>query len=67
VEPGIILITDVAGLRAAFSKAAGEVISMLSEKEMFEQRCSAACVCTDQQYGGGRHLYDRVVVNLSGI
>jgi VIT1/CCC1 family predicted Fe2+/Mn2+ transporter len=37
VEPGIILITGVAGLLAgAFSMAAGEYISMLSQKEMFE-------------------------------
>ena len=37
VEPGIILITGVAGLLAgAFSMAAGEFISMLSQKEMFE-------------------------------
>ncbi|MGA9602979.1 MAG: VIT1/CCC1 transporter family protein [Methyloceanibacter sp.] len=37
VEPGIILLTGVAGLLAgAFSMAAGEFISMLSQKEMFE-------------------------------
>jgi VIT1/CCC1 family predicted Fe2+/Mn2+ transporter len=37
VEPGIILITGVAGLLAgAFSMAAGEFISMLSQREMFE-------------------------------
>lgn len=39
VEPGIILITGVAGLLAgAFSMAAGEFISMLSQKEMFEHQ-----------------------------
>ena len=37
VEPGIIVLTGVAGLLAgAFSMAAGEFISMLSQKEMFE-------------------------------
>ena len=37
VEPGIILLTGVAGLLAgAFSMAAGEFISMLSQREMFE-------------------------------
>jgi len=37
VEPGIILITGVAGLLAgAFSMAAGEFISMWSQREMFE-------------------------------
>ncbi|MGH6747943.1 MAG: VIT1/CCC1 transporter family protein [Methyloceanibacter sp.] len=37
VEPSIILLTGVAGLLAgAFSMAAGEFISMLSQKEMFE-------------------------------
>ncbi|HZJ11422.1 MAG TPA: VIT1/CCC1 transporter family protein, partial [Methyloceanibacter sp.] len=37
VESGIILVTGVAGLLAgAFSMAAGEFISMLSQKEMFE-------------------------------
>jgi vacuolar iron transporter family protein len=41
VEPGIILITGVAGLLAgAFSMAAGEFISMLSQKEMFEHQIS---------------------------
>jgi VIT1/CCC1 family predicted Fe2+/Mn2+ transporter len=41
VEPGIILITGVAGLLAgAFSMAAGEYISMLSQKEMFEHQIS---------------------------
>ena len=39
VEPSIILITGVAGLLAgAFSMAAGEFISMLSQKEMFEHQ-----------------------------
>ncbi len=39
VEPGIILLTGVAGLLAgAFSMAAGEFISMLSQKEMFEHQ-----------------------------
>jgi len=39
VEPGIILVTGVAGLLAgAFSMAAGEFISMLSQKEMFEHQ-----------------------------
>jgi VIT1/CCC1 family predicted Fe2+/Mn2+ transporter len=39
VEPGIILITGVAGLLAgAFSMAAGEFISMLSQREMFEHQ-----------------------------
>ncbi len=41
VEPGIILLTGVAGLLAgAFSMAAGEFISMLSQKEMFEHQIS---------------------------
>ena len=41
VEPGIILITGVAGLLAgAFSMAAGEYISMLSQREMFEHQIS---------------------------
>jgi VIT1/CCC1 family predicted Fe2+/Mn2+ transporter len=41
VEPSIILITGVAGLLAgAFSMAAGEFISMLSQKEMFEHQIS---------------------------
>ena len=36
-EPGIIVLTGVAGLLAgAFSMAAGEYISMLSQREMFE-------------------------------
>jgi VIT1/CCC1 family predicted Fe2+/Mn2+ transporter len=40
-EPGIILLTGVAGLLAgAFSMAAGEFISMLSQKEMFEHQIS---------------------------
>ena len=37
VDPSIILLTGVAGLLAgAFSMAAGEYISMLSQREMFE-------------------------------
>ena len=41
VDPGIILLTGVAGLLAgAFSMAAGEFISMLSQKEMFEHQIS---------------------------
>jgi len=37
VAPNVILITGIAGLLAgAFSMAAGEFISMLSQKEMFE-------------------------------
>ena len=41
VEPGVILLTGVAGLLAgAFSMAAGEFISMLSQKEMFEHQIS---------------------------
>ncbi|MGB2933444.1 MAG: VIT1/CCC1 transporter family protein [Methyloceanibacter sp.] len=40
-EPGIILLTGVAGLLAgAFSMAAGEYISMLSQREMFEHQIS---------------------------
>jgi VIT1/CCC1 family predicted Fe2+/Mn2+ transporter len=39
VEPGVILLTGVAGLLAgAFSMGAGEFISMLSQKEMFEHQ-----------------------------
>ena len=38
-EPGIIVLTGVAGLLAgAFSMAAGEYISMLSQREMFEHQ-----------------------------
>ena len=38
-EPGIIVLTGVAGLLAgAFSMAAGEFISMLSQREMFEHQ-----------------------------
>jgi vacuolar iron transporter family protein len=38
-EPNVILITGIAGLLAgAFSMAAGEFISMLSQKEMFEHQ-----------------------------
>jgi VIT1/CCC1 family predicted Fe2+/Mn2+ transporter len=41
VDPSIILLTGVAGLLAgAFSMAAGEFISMLSQKEMFEHQIS---------------------------
>ena len=41
VEPGIIVLTGVAGLLAgAFSMAAGEFISMLSQREMFEHQIS---------------------------
>jgi VIT1/CCC1 family predicted Fe2+/Mn2+ transporter len=37
VEPSVLVLTGVAGLLAgAFSMAAGEFISMLSQKEMFE-------------------------------
>ncbi|MCJ7598653.1 MAG: VIT1/CCC1 transporter family protein [Methyloceanibacter sp.] len=37
VEPGVIVLTGIAGLLAgAFSMAAGEFISMLSQREMFE-------------------------------
>ena len=40
-EPGIIVLTGVAGLLAgAFSMAAGEFISMLSQREMFEHQIS---------------------------
>jgi vacuolar iron transporter family protein len=39
VEPNIIVITGIAGLLAgAFSMAAGEFISMLSQKEMFQHQ-----------------------------
>jgi VIT1/CCC1 family predicted Fe2+/Mn2+ transporter len=39
VEPQVLVITGVAGLLAgAFSMAAGEYISMLSQKEMFEHQ-----------------------------
>ena len=39
VEPGVIVLTGVAGLLAgAFSMAAGEFISMLSQREMFEHQ-----------------------------
>jgi VIT1/CCC1 family predicted Fe2+/Mn2+ transporter len=39
VEPGVIILTGVAGLLAgAFSMAAGEYISMLSQREMFEHQ-----------------------------
>ncbi len=38
-EPSVLLLTGVAGLLAgAFSMAAGEFISMLSQKEMFEHQ-----------------------------
>jgi VIT1/CCC1 family predicted Fe2+/Mn2+ transporter len=41
VAPNVILITGIAGLLAgAFSMAAGEFISMLSQKEMFEHQIS---------------------------
>jgi len=41
VEPGVIVLTGVAGLLAgAFSMAAGEFISMLSQREMFEHQIS---------------------------
>jgi len=40
-EPGVIVLTGVAGLLAgAFSMAAGEFISMLSQREMFEHQIS---------------------------
>jgi VIT1/CCC1 family predicted Fe2+/Mn2+ transporter len=40
-EPGVLILTGVAGLLAgAFSMAAGEFISMLSQKEMFEHQIS---------------------------
>jgi VIT1/CCC1 family predicted Fe2+/Mn2+ transporter len=40
-EPNIIVLTGVAGLLAgAFSMAAGEFISMLSQREMFEHQIS---------------------------
>ena len=39
VEPGVIVLTGIAGLLAgAFSMAAGEFISMLSQREMFEHQ-----------------------------
>jgi VIT1/CCC1 family predicted Fe2+/Mn2+ transporter len=39
VEPKVLILTGVAGLLAgAFSMAAGEFISMLSQKEMFEHQ-----------------------------
>jgi len=39
VEPSVLILTGVAGLLAgAFSMAAGEYISMLSQKEMFEHQ-----------------------------
>ena len=39
VEPSVLILTGVAGLMAgAFSMAAGEFISMLSQKEMFEHQ-----------------------------
>ena len=39
VEPGVIVLTGVAGLLAgAFSMAAGEFISMLSQRELFEHQ-----------------------------
>ncbi len=39
VEPTVLILTGVAGLLAgAFSMAAGEYISMLSQKEMFEHQ-----------------------------
>jgi VIT1/CCC1 family predicted Fe2+/Mn2+ transporter len=39
VEPNVLILTGVAGLLAgAFSMAAGEYISMLSQKEMFEHQ-----------------------------
>jgi VIT1/CCC1 family predicted Fe2+/Mn2+ transporter len=41
VEPGVIVLTGIAGLLAgAFSMAAGEFISMLSQREMFEHQIS---------------------------
>lgn len=41
VEPSVIVLTGVAGLLAgAFSMAAGEYISMLSQREMFEYQIS---------------------------
>jgi vacuolar iron transporter family protein len=40
-EPSVIVLTGVAGLLAgAFSMAAGEFISMLSQREMFEHQIS---------------------------
>jgi VIT1/CCC1 family predicted Fe2+/Mn2+ transporter len=39
VEPSVLILTGVAGLLAgAFSMAAGEFVSMLSQKEMFEHQ-----------------------------
>jgi VIT1/CCC1 family predicted Fe2+/Mn2+ transporter len=39
VEPSVLILTGVAGLLAgAFSMAAGEYISMLSQREMFEHQ-----------------------------
>ena len=39
VEPSVLVLTGVAGLLAgAFSMAAGEYVSMLSQKEMFEHQ-----------------------------
>jgi vacuolar iron transporter family protein len=41
VEPSVLVLTGVAGLLAgAFSMAAGEYVSMLSQKEMFEHQIS---------------------------
>jgi vacuolar iron transporter family protein len=41
VEPSVLILTGVAGLLAgAFSMAAGEFISMLSQKEMFQHQIS---------------------------
>jgi vacuolar iron transporter family protein len=38
-EPGVLILTGIAGLLAgAFSMAAGEYVSMLSQKEMFEHQ-----------------------------
>lgn len=41
VEPSVLILTGIAGLLAgAFSMAAGEFVSMLSQREMFEHQIS---------------------------
>jgi hypothetical protein len=76
-EPSVLILTGVAGLLAgAFSMAAGEFISMLSQKEMFEhqiaqelwQRSSAWRLAhtLDRHGGRGGDLRDRVAVQRRG-
>jgi len=76
-EPSVLILTGVAGLLAgAFSMAAGEFISMLSQKEMFEhqiaqelwQRSSAWRLAHALDRHGGRwgDLRDRVAVQRRG-